>query len=96
MIFHYSNAILFYFSTLLKISLRSYIFLLTYMIFIIFYYIYFQLFFQMFYSFKIKHTLFMFVLNSHLFFLIYEYHINREINALHYNDSFKSFQCVKL
>jgi hypothetical protein len=42
------------------------------------------------------HTLFMFVLNSHLFFLIYEYHINREINALHYNDSFKSFRCVKL
>ena len=53
MIFHYSNAILFYFSISLKISLRSYMFLLTHMIFIIFYYIYFQLFFQMFYFFKI-------------------------------------------
>ena len=41
MIFHYSNAILFYFSISLKISLRSYMFLLTHIIFIIFIFNYF-------------------------------------------------------
>jgi hypothetical protein len=37
------------------------------------------------------HTLFMLLLNANLFFLIYEYHMNRKINASHSNDSFKSF-----